>query len=63
MIGASRETVSRLLGELKRQQIISIKDSTLLVRDRAALAAKAGSAANSGCHASIFLPGDSFRKL
>lgn len=63
MIGASRETVSRLLGELKRQQIISIKDSTLLVRDKAALKAKAGSAANSGCHASTILPGDSSRNL
>ena len=59
MIGASRETVSRLLGELKRQEIISIKDSTLLVRDRSALAARAGSAAAHGCHASTLLPGDS----
>lgn len=52
MISASRETVSRLLGELKRQQIISIKGSTLLVQDMAALAAKAGAATNlgRGCH-------------
>lgn len=63
MIGASRETVSRLLGELKRQQIISIKGSILLVRDRAALAAKAGSAVTPGCHAPIFLHGDSSRNL
>lgn len=41
-IGASRETVTRLMGQLKRQQIITVDDSGLLVRDKAALAAKAG---------------------
>ncbi|MCI0387335.1 MAG: Crp/Fnr family transcriptional regulator [Acidobacteria bacterium] len=41
MIGASRETVSRLMSELKRRQIISVDDSGLLIRNRAALAAKA----------------------
>jgi CRP/FNR family transcriptional regulator, cyclic AMP receptor protein len=40
MIGASRETVSRLLGELKQQQIISLNDSELLIRDQATLLAK-----------------------
>ncbi len=63
MIGASRETVSRLLGELKRQQIISIKGSTLLVHDMAALVAKAGSSATPDCHASTLLPDDSSRNL
>jgi CRP/FNR family transcriptional regulator len=43
MIGASRETVSRLMSELKRRQIISVDSSGLLVRDKAALAAKAKS--------------------
>ena len=42
MIGASRETVSRLLGELRRQQIISLNGSGLLIRDKDALSAKAG---------------------
>jgi CRP/FNR family transcriptional regulator len=36
-IGSSRETVTRLLGDLRRRRIISIKGSTLLVADRAAL--------------------------
>jgi CRP/FNR family transcriptional regulator len=63
MIGASRETVSRLLGELKRQQIISIKNTTLLVRDKAALAAKASSSATPACHASHLLSDDSSRNL
>ena len=42
MIGASRETVSRLLGELRRQRIISLNGSGLLIRDRDALSSKAG---------------------
>ena len=42
MIGASRETVSRLLGELRRQRILSLNGSGLLIRDRDALSAKAG---------------------
>jgi CRP/FNR family transcriptional regulator, cyclic AMP receptor protein len=37
MIGISRETVTRLLGDLKRKEIIQIKGSTLIIRDRAAL--------------------------
>lgn len=41
MIGASRETVSRLMSRLKRQRIIAVDDSGLLVRDKTALAAKA----------------------
>jgi CRP/FNR family transcriptional regulator len=39
MIGSSRETVSRLLGDLARQQIISVKGSSLIVYDKPALAA------------------------
>lgn len=37
LIGASRETVTRLLGDLKSQKVISIKGSTLVVPDRARL--------------------------
>ncbi|HEX9002951.1 MAG TPA: Crp/Fnr family transcriptional regulator [Blastocatellia bacterium] len=42
MIGASRETVSRLLGELRHQRIISLNGSGLLIRDRDTLSSKAG---------------------
>lgn len=41
MIGTSRETVSRLLGELRQQQIISLNGSGLFIKDRDALSAKA----------------------
>jgi len=37
MICASRETVSRLFGELKRKRIITIADNLILVRDLRAL--------------------------
>ena len=37
MIGASRETVTRVLGNLKRQELIHIEGSTLIIRDRSAL--------------------------
>jgi CRP/FNR family transcriptional regulator len=37
LIGASRETVTRLLGDLKSRQLILVKGSTLIVPDRAAL--------------------------
>ena len=36
-IGTSRETVTRLLGDFKNKQIIQLKGSTLLIRDKAAL--------------------------
>ena len=36
-IGSSRETVTRLLGDLKNRRIISIKGSTMIVPDRASL--------------------------
>jgi CRP-like cAMP-binding protein len=34
MIGASRETVTRLLASFRHQGVIEIKDSTLIVHDR-----------------------------
>lgn len=34
LIGASRETVTRLLADFKRKQLISIKGSTLIIRDK-----------------------------
>lgn len=37
MIGASRETVTRVLSELKRKQIIKLEGSTLVIRDRLGL--------------------------
>lgn len=41
MINTSRETVTRLLGDLKRRQILQAKGSTLLIRNNAALKALA----------------------
>jgi len=37
MIGTSRETVSRLFGELKKRQIVQSKGSTLVIRNTSAL--------------------------
>ncbi len=37
MIGTSRETVTRLFGELKRKQIIQLKGSTLVIRNMTGL--------------------------
>jgi CRP/FNR family cyclic AMP-dependent transcriptional regulator len=37
MIGTSRETVTRLLAELKKRQIVQVKGATLLICNRAAL--------------------------
>jgi CRP/FNR family transcriptional regulator, cyclic AMP receptor protein len=37
MIGTSRETVTRLLSDLKKHQIVNIHGSTLVIRDVAAL--------------------------
>ncbi len=39
MIGASRETVTRLLGDLKKRDFIRLEGSTLVIRDRTALEA------------------------
>ena len=37
LIGTSRETVTRTLGELKKQRVLELTGSTLLIRNRAAL--------------------------
>jgi CRP/FNR family transcriptional regulator len=37
MIGVSRETVTRLLGELRSKGVIQLKGSNLLIKDMAAL--------------------------
>jgi CRP/FNR family transcriptional regulator, cyclic AMP receptor protein len=42
MIGATRETVTRLFAELKKRQIIQSKGSTLFIRNKAALKQMAG---------------------
>jgi CRP/FNR family transcriptional regulator len=41
VIGTSRETVTRLMGQLKTRGIISVRRSTIMVRDEHALAALA----------------------
>jgi CRP/FNR family transcriptional regulator len=43
MIGASRETVTRLLSDFKSKGIIAVKGATLIVRDKPALIAKVSS--------------------
>jgi CRP/FNR family transcriptional regulator len=40
-IGSSRETVTRLLGSLKKRDLIRLEGSTLVIRDRVALEALA----------------------
>jgi CRP/FNR family transcriptional regulator, cyclic AMP receptor protein len=37
MIGSTRETVSRLFSEFKRKQLLQLKGSTLIIRDKSAL--------------------------
>ena len=37
MIGASRETVTRLFGEFKKKQLLQVKGSTLIIKDKAGL--------------------------
>ena len=37
MIGTTRETVSRLFAEFKRKQLLQLKGSTLIIRNKAAL--------------------------
>jgi CRP/FNR family transcriptional regulator len=37
MIGTSRETVTRLLADMKRRQILSVRGATLVIRDQEAL--------------------------
>ena len=41
MIGSSRETVTRLLGDLKRKDLIRLEGTTMVIRDRTALEALA----------------------
>jgi len=41
MIGSSRETVTRLLGDLKKKELIRLEGSTLIIRNRMALEALA----------------------
>jgi len=42
LIGTSRETVTRTLGELKKRRVLELTGSTLLIRNRAALEGMAG---------------------
>lgn len=42
MIGSSRETVTRILSNFKRKEIIEIRGSTLIIRDRPGLVHLAG---------------------
>jgi CRP/FNR family transcriptional regulator len=37
MIGASRETVTRVLGDLRKKELIRLEGSTLVIRDRSGL--------------------------
>src|SRR4029077_14951881 len=41
MIGASRETATRLLSDLRKKQLIRLEGSTLVIRNRMALEAMA----------------------
>ena len=43
MIGASRETVTRLFGEFKRKQLVQVKGSTLIIKNKAGLESVLGS--------------------
>ncbi len=43
LIGVSRETVTRTFAELKRKQLIQVKGSTLVIRDKTALQRLVGS--------------------
>jgi hypothetical protein len=47
MIGSSRETLTRLLSDLKRRELIRLEGSTLVIANRIALQAIASS---------VFLP-------
>jgi CRP-like cAMP-binding protein len=42
MIGASRETVSRLFASFKKKQILQVKGSTLIVSNKAGLESLTG---------------------
>lgn len=43
MIGASRETVTRLFTDFKRKQLLQVKGSTLIIKDKAGLESLVGS--------------------
>lgn len=43
LIGTSRETVTRALADLKKKQLVQVKGSTVLIRNRVALEKLAGS--------------------
>jgi CRP/FNR family cyclic AMP-dependent transcriptional regulator len=43
MIGASRETVTRLFAEFKKRQLLQVKGSTLIIKDKAGLESVVGS--------------------
>jgi len=43
MIGASRETVTRLFADFKKRQLLQIKGSTLIIRNKAGLLSLVGS--------------------
>ncbi len=43
MIGASRETVTRLFADFKKRQLLEVKGSTLVIRNRANLESLSGS--------------------
>jgi CRP/FNR family transcriptional regulator len=43
MIGASRETVTRLFSDFKKKQFLQVKGSTLIIKDRAGLQSLVGS--------------------
>jgi CRP/FNR family transcriptional regulator len=42
MVGASRETVTRILSDLRKKQVVQIKGSAVLIRNRSALEQLAG---------------------
>ena len=42
MIGASRETVTRLFSEFKKKQHLQVKGSTLIIKNKAALESLVG---------------------
>jgi CRP/FNR family transcriptional regulator, cyclic AMP receptor protein len=43
MIGASRETVTRLFADFKKKQLLQVKGSTLIIKDKAGLEGVVGS--------------------
>lgn len=43
MIGASRETVTRLFADFKKKQLLQIKGSTLILKNKAELESVVGS--------------------